>query len=157
MKPRNVPILRDPFYIVWASTGRLLNVERIESATHIDFHALVQAIMHDQTVSQSDSERLHRMPELISVVANSAVIEICYLLLLTWWHYGKSKGRLNGLDWTAAGEGRSQNCSRIILYVYSSLFTLIYAGCIIKWVYNEGHIFHSSQHSQRTYAPCYPD
>jgi hypothetical protein len=43
---------------------------------HVDFHLLVEAVVHDQTVSHSDTMRLHGMAGVVGVVSDIRVIEV---------------------------------------------------------------------------------
>ena len=50
--------------------------------TYIYFHILVQAIIHDETMSEPDSMRLHWMASGIGIVSNVRVIEVGNTLLV---------------------------------------------------------------------------
>lgn len=49
---------------------------------HIYFHFLIQAIVHDETVSHPDAVRLHGMSSDIGVISNIRVVEVSNLLLI---------------------------------------------------------------------------
>lgn len=51
--------------------------------THIDFHLLVKAIIHDQAVCHSYAMRLHGMSSIISVISNIRVVKVGDLLCLS--------------------------------------------------------------------------
>jgi hypothetical protein len=50
----------------------------ISRATYVDFHLLVDAIIHNQTVSKPDSMRLHRMTSDVGIISNIGVVEVCH-------------------------------------------------------------------------------
>jgi hypothetical protein len=43
---------------------------------HVNFHLLVEAVVHDETVSHSDTMRLHWMAGIVGVVSDIRVIEV---------------------------------------------------------------------------------
>lgn len=45
-------------------------------AAHVDFHFLVQAIVHDQAVSHSYTMWLHGMTSIVGVVSNIRVVKV---------------------------------------------------------------------------------
>ena len=47
---------------------------------YIDFHLLVQVVLHDETVRQANSMRLHGMASHVGIVTNIGVVEIGDLL-----------------------------------------------------------------------------
>lgn len=49
--------------------------------TYIDFHLLVQPIVHDQTVGHSNPVRFHRMACNIGVVAHVGIVKVRHGLL----------------------------------------------------------------------------
>lgn len=44
--------------------------------THIDFHLLIQAVVHNQAVSHSNPVRFHGMPRNIGIVAHVRIVEV---------------------------------------------------------------------------------
>jgi len=50
--------------------------------THINFHSLVNTIVHNQAMSQPDTMRLHRMSCNVCIVTNVGVIEISHFWLV---------------------------------------------------------------------------
>ena len=50
--------------------------------TYIDFHVLIETIVHDQTMCQANSVRLHRMSCDICVIADVGVVEISHAFLI---------------------------------------------------------------------------
>jgi hypothetical protein len=51
--------------------------------THIDFHPLINAIVHNQAVRQPDSMRLHRMACNIGIVTDVGVIKVSNFWFVT--------------------------------------------------------------------------
>lgn len=51
-----------------------MTVEKEE--THINFHPLINAIVHDQAMSKPNSMRLHRMTRNIGIVTYVRVVEV---------------------------------------------------------------------------------
>lgn len=49
--------------------------------SYVDFHLLVEAIIHDQTVSHSYPMRLHGMSSYIGIIAHIRVVEISDFVL----------------------------------------------------------------------------
>lgn len=44
--------------------------------TYVDLHFVINAIVHDQTMSQPDSVRLHGMSSHVGIVADIRVVEV---------------------------------------------------------------------------------
>lgn len=51
--------------------------------TYIDLHLLVDAIVHNQTMSKTNTMRLHGMASNICVVPDIRIIEVSNLLAIT--------------------------------------------------------------------------
>lgn len=50
--------------------------------TYINFHFLVKAIVHDQTMGHTNPVGLHWMPSDVGIVAHVRVVKICYTFLM---------------------------------------------------------------------------
>jgi hypothetical protein len=57
-----------------------MNQESTRQDTYIDFHLLVEVVLHDETVRQANSMRLHGMASHVGIIANIGVIEVGDLL-----------------------------------------------------------------------------
>lgn len=70
-------------YAIRASVRYLrLKYEIKDWETHIDFHLLVKAIIHDQAVGHTYAMRLHRMTGDVGIVAHIGVVEVGNLLVV---------------------------------------------------------------------------
>lgn len=72
------------------------------SSTHIDFHLLVEAVVHDQTVGHPYAMRLHGMAGIVGVVSDIRVIKVCDLFVLATIGAWRVEGRIAH---TARGHG----------------------------------------------------
>ncbi len=70
----------------------------VKEGTHIDFHSLINTIVHDQAMSQPYSMWLHRMARNVSIVANIGVVEVSHLWLVA------------GSEFCREGIERSKRC-----------------------------------------------
>ena len=54
--------------------------------TYVNFHLLIQAIVHNQAVSHSNPVRFHGMPRNIGIIAHVRIVEVgnCLLVGATW-------------------------------------------------------------------------
>ena len=50
---------------------------------YVNFHLLVEAVVHDKTVSHSDTVRLHGMAGIVGVVSDIRVVEVGDFLWLS--------------------------------------------------------------------------
>jgi hypothetical protein len=56
----------------------------VKVLTHIDFHLVVGAIVHNQTMRQPYSMRLHRMTSYVGIISDIRIVEVCHSLLVAW-------------------------------------------------------------------------
>jgi len=66
-------------------------------STHINFHLLVDPIVHDQAMRQPNPMRFHGMPSDIRIVSNIRVVEVCHPLL------GARAVRWRLVNWSSEG------------------------------------------------------
>ena len=71
---------------------------RNEFLAYIDFHLLIQAIIHNQTMSHPNPVRFHGMPCNIGIIAHVRIVKVCNGLLVgaSWYrelliHRGKGR------------------------------------------------------------------
>ena len=51
---------------------------------YIDFHFLINTVVHNQAMSQPNTMRLHRMTSDVGIIANIRVVEVRNSLLAAW-------------------------------------------------------------------------
>jgi hypothetical protein len=52
----------------------------IKAITYVDLHLLVEVVLHDETVRQTNTMRLHGVTSHIGIVSNVGIVEIGHLL-----------------------------------------------------------------------------
>ena len=52
----------------------------MDGNTHVNFHTLVEVVLHNKTVRQADTMRLHGMARNVGIVSNVGVVEVRDLL-----------------------------------------------------------------------------
>jgi hypothetical protein len=73
------------------------DMQSVELGTYIDLHLLVNTIVHNQAMRQSNAVGLHWMASDISIIANVGVIEVGNPLLIA------RIIEVGGIDWGASG------------------------------------------------------
>lgn len=91
--------------------------ERWKLKTHVNLHLLINTIVHDQTVRQPNSMRLHGMTSNVGIVSNVRVVEVRNPLLaarpVCGWgvdghERGHSRRHFEQLEsWPASGINRN--------------------------------------------------
>jgi pyoverdine/dityrosine biosynthesis protein Dit1 len=79
---------------------------QVWSASYIDFHLLVDTVVHDQAVRQAYAMRLHRMTGDICVVSNIGVVEVCDSFLARW------SSQIVGIDGCEAIHDEIRGCNQ---------------------------------------------
>jgi hypothetical protein len=71
--------------------GFILRPSKIQerSGTYINFHPLVDTVVHDQAVCQPDTMRLHGMTCDVCIVTNVGVVEVGHFGLVTARELGR--------------------------------------------------------------------